>query len=83
MNVYVPDVLEKMETDPLLVPDRLELARKYVREGKFLLGGTFADPLDSGAAVFKTDSKSDVEDFVNADPYKQKGLVTCDKGHHS
>ncbi|CAL8093971.1 unnamed protein product [Orchesella dallaii] len=70
---YVPDVLEKRAP---LRAEHLELAGKYLQQGKVLLGGAFANPIDSAAIIFKTDSKSDVEDFVNADPYVLKGLVT-------
>lgn len=70
---YVPDVLTKR------TPFRaahLQLAQQYATEGKLLLGGAFADPIDSSAAVFKTESKEDVEKFVKSDPYVQNGIVT-------
>lgn len=70
---YVPDVLTKR------VPLRaahLQLAQKYASEGKILLGGALGDPVDSAAIVFKTETKEDIEKFVNADPYVQNGIVT-------
>lgn len=70
---YVPDVVTKR------APFRaahLQLAQKYSSEGKLLLGGAFADPIDSAAVIFKTDTKEDIEKFVQADPYVQQGIVT-------
>lgn len=70
---YVPDVLTKR------VPLRaahLQLAQQYSSEGKLLLGGAFADPVDSAAVIFKTDTKEDIEKFVQNDPYVQQGIVT-------
>lgn len=70
---YVPDVVTKRA--PLRAA-HLQLAQQYSAEGKILLGGAFADPIDSAAVVFKTDTKEDVEKFVHADPYVQNGIVT-------
>lgn len=70
---YVPDVLTKRTS---LRPVHLQLAQQYASEGKLILGGAFADPVDSAAIVFKADTKEDVEKFVAVDPYVQKGLVT-------
>lgn len=70
---YVPDVLTKRVP---LRAEHLQLAQKYSSEGKILIGGAFADPVDSAAVIFKTDSRDDIEKFVQADPYVQKGIVT-------
>lgn len=70
---YVPDVLVKR------APHRaahLQLAQQYSSEGKMLLGGAFADPVDSAAVIFKVETAEDVEKFVKADPYVQQGIVT-------
>lgn len=70
---YVPDVVTKR------TPFRaahLQLAQQYSSEGKLLLGGAFTDPIDSAAVIFKTDTKEDIEKFVQADPYVQQGIVT-------
>ncbi len=70
---YVPDVLTKRVP---LRAEHLQLAQRYASEGKILLGGALTDPVDSAAVIFKTDTKEDIEKFVEADPYVQKGIVT-------
>lgn len=69
---YIPDIETKVTQ---YLDEHLKLAESYLSEGKLLLGGMFADPMDSGGAIFRTDDKADVEKFVNDDPYIQNGLV--------
>jgi uncharacterized protein YciI len=53
----------------------LELAERFAREGKLLLGGAL-DPPDGALLVFDAASAADVEAFVRQDPYVANGLVT-------
>lgn len=70
---YIPDVVTKRA--PLRAA-HLQLTQRYSAEGKLLLGGAFADPVDSAAVIFKTETIEDVEKFIQADPYVQQGIVT-------
>lgn len=45
------------------------------RRGELVLGGAFADPVDGAVLLFRSDSKTVVEDFARADPYVTSGLV--------
>lgn len=68
---YVPDMLERRK------PHRdahLALVRKLHGEGRIVLAGAF-QPVDGALLVFQAGAPSDVEAFVNADPYVQHGLV--------
>ena len=47
-----------------------------VRQGKLILGGSLADPVDGSAVLlFKADSMAAVEAFATADPYVVGGVV--------
>ncbi|KAJ6645534.1 hypothetical protein Bhyg_00740 [Pseudolycoriella hygida] len=70
---YLPNVVTN---EAPLRAAHLQLAQQYLVEGKLLLGGAFGDPIHSASAIFKTDTKEDIEKFVQADPYVQQGLVT-------
>ncbi len=70
---YVPDVLTKRVP---LMAEHKQLLNRLSSEGKILLGGPFTDPADSAAAIFKVDTKEEIEKFVNADPYFKNGIVT-------
>lgn len=70
---YVENVVERR------VPYReahLTLVREYVDRGELVLGGAFTDPVDGAALVFKTEDRTNVEEFVQKDPYVVNGLVT-------
>jgi hypothetical protein len=41
-----------------------------------VLAGALADPVDGAVFVFDCESKSQVEEFANQDPYVKNGLVT-------
>jgi uncharacterized protein YciI len=57
--------------------DHLSLAREWVEDGRLVLGGAFADPVDGAALVFKAEDRAAVEEFVRKDPYVIGGLVTA------
>ncbi len=70
---YVDNVVEKRAP---LRSDHLSLAKKYKDNGKLLMGGAFADPIDGAAIVFQVYEKREVEEFVQNDPYVKGGIVT-------
>lgn len=53
----------------------LQLAREFADSKKLLLGGALSDPVDQAILVFEVDSATEVEAFVDRDPYVQHGLV--------
>ncbi len=68
---YGPDVLERRK------PYReahLELLQRLHEEGRLVMAGAFQPP-DGALLVFWVDAPSEVESFVQADPYVQNGLV--------
>lgn len=46
-----------------------------VEQGKMVMGGALADPVDGALFVFKDVTKDEVEAYVKADPYVKNGLV--------
>lgn len=69
----IPDYAERQA--PLTTAHRayLEIA---VRQGKLLLGGSLADPVDGSAVLLlKDDSLAAVEAFAAGDPYVVGGIV--------
>ncbi len=71
--VYVPDMVNRR------APYReahLALVRTLHADGRLLMAGAWADPVDGALFVFKGEDKSVVDDFVANDPYVKNGLVT-------
>ena len=54
----------------------LALAREAHRRGDLVLAGALGEPADRAALVWRTDDRSVIERFIDADPYVQNGLVT-------
>lgn len=50
----------------------------YVRglkaEGRVVMGGAFADPVDAALIIYRAESSADVEKMIEADPYMKNGL---------
>jgi uncharacterized protein YciI len=44
--------------------------------GILVLAGALAEPADGALLVFRTEQRSDVEDFARRDPYVTEGLVS-------
>jgi uncharacterized protein YciI len=55
--------------------EHLILARAAHQRGELVLAGALADPADRALLVFRADDKTQVERFVNEDPYVRNGLV--------
>jgi uncharacterized protein YciI len=55
--------------------EHLRLARESQARGEMLMGGALADPVDGVMILFRGESTAAAEDFAQADPYVQHGLV--------
>lgn len=55
--------------------EHLTLVQKTFNEGKIIMAGAMADPVDSAVLVFKGDSPAVAEEFVRNDPYVKNGLI--------
>lgn len=53
----------------------LEKAWKASERGELLLGGAFANPVDSAVLLFQGNSSKVAENFAKADPYVVSGAV--------
>jgi uncharacterized protein len=71
---YVDDVVEKRAPHR---PAHLELYRRWREEGRLVMGGALGDPPHSALIVFDVDGADAVEEFAEADPYVQNGIVTA------
>src|SRR3990172_2725171 len=67
----VDDYLQRR---PAYREEHLALAAQAHRDGRLVLAGAFQPP-DGALLVFKADSPSAVEEFVQRDPYVKNGLV--------
>ena len=56
--------------------DHLGLAQAAHDRGELVLAGALADPPDRALLVWRTDDRSVVEQFAEADPYVVNGIVT-------
>jgi uncharacterized protein len=54
----------------------LELAEKFYDEGKLVLAGALADPIDGAVLVFSGEHPGAAAEFVAKDPYVENGLVS-------
>jgi uncharacterized protein len=68
-----PDYLERRAA---FRSEHLALAWKCAGEGRLLLGGALADPVDRAILLFEGDTAAVAENFARADPYVRNGLVT-------
>ena len=70
---YPDDVLERR------APYRdghLALIREWKEDGRVLLAGAIGDPVHGGAFAFRVDDEAQIDEFMNADPYVQNGVIT-------
>jgi uncharacterized protein len=70
---YVDDILERR------APHRdahLALIREWKEDGRIVLAGALGDPVHGAAIAFRVDDPADVDHFMDADPYREAGLVT-------
>ncbi len=53
----------------------LAVARRAHRDGKLILGGALANPVDGAVLLFRGSSPAVAEEFARADPYVTSGIV--------
>ena len=58
-------------------PAHLALARAAHERGELVLAGALAEPADRALLIWRTEDRSVVERFAEADPYVRNGLVTA------
>ena len=73
MMDYVPDILEKR--GPYRA-DHLGAAQKKKDEGKMVMAGALAEPVDTGMFVFKDSTPEEIEQYCKEDAYVKNGLVS-------
>jgi uncharacterized protein YciI len=70
---YPDDVLERRAP---YRDDHLELIRQWKEDGRLLLAGAIGDPVSGAALAFRVDDETEIDDFMNTDPYVQNGVIT-------
>jgi uncharacterized protein YciI len=71
---YVDNIVERRAPHR---PAHLELYHRWREEGRLVMGGAVGDPPHGALIVFDVPSAGEVEEFAEADPYVQNGLVTA------
>ena len=69
---YPDDVLERRAPHR---EEHLELVRQWKEDGRLLLAGAIGDPVNGGALAFRVDDETEIDDFMNADPYVREGVI--------
>ena len=54
----------------------LKLAREAHERGELLMAGSFGEPIEGAVLLFRAGDVSTAEQFAQADPYVNEGLVT-------
>ena len=67
----VPDYVERREA---YRPAHRERLLKMKEEGKVMMGGAWADPVDGALLIFRAESLAEVQRMIEEDPYHQHGL---------
>ncbi|RZU32214.1 YciI family protein [Blastococcus saxobsidens] len=70
---YVSDILDRRQPYRAEHLGRITAAAS---DGRVLLSGALADPVDGAVLVFRADGRAQVEEWVRADPYHVAGLIT-------
>jgi uncharacterized protein YciI len=70
---YVEDVVERRAPHR---PAHLALLEEWRADGRFVMGGALGDPPHGALIVLDVEDESVVQQFVDADPYIEAGLVT-------
>jgi uncharacterized protein YciI len=72
LYVYVEDVVERRGP---YREGHLERIRAGKDAGRIVMAGALGNPPNGGAIVFRGLDRDQIEEFVDADPYVQAGLV--------
>jgi uncharacterized protein YciI len=70
---YVDDMLNQRQP---YRAEHLERITNAAADGRLLLAGAFAEPVDGAVLVFRAETAADVESWAHADPYFTAGLIT-------
>lgn len=69
---YVEDIVERR--GPHRDAHLAHIAR-WKDDGRVVIAGAIGDPPHGGVLAMRVDDRSEVEEFVNEDPYNKAGLV--------
>ncbi|MFN8533907.1 MAG: YciI family protein [Dehalococcoidia bacterium] len=70
---YVPDIAEKRAPHR---PAHLAYLERLREQGRVVLAGAWADPLDGALVVYRAESREEVDELMRNDPYCLAGLWT-------
>ena len=70
---YVENIVERRAP---YRDQHLALVNEWRADGRFVMGGAIGDPPHGALLVFLVEDPAQLEEFVAADPYVAKGLVT-------
>ena len=68
----VPNYVEKRQP---FRADHLQHAENAKENGLLKLAGAFANPANGAAFIFNCEDAETIEEFAEADPYVQKGII--------
>jgi uncharacterized protein YciI len=71
---YVENIVERRAPHR---PAHLALVTKWKAQGRFVMGGAIGEPPHGALIVLEVEDESGVQEFVDADPYIDAGLVTA------
>ena len=69
---YVPDMLERRAPHR---PDHLAHLQRARDEGRLVMAGAFADPVDGALLIAEAEHQGEVLAWVADDPYVRAGLI--------
>lgn len=69
---YVPEMAERRTPHR---PDHLAHLKQAAEEGRLLLAGAYADPVDGALLVVRAEHAGEVYAWLARDPYAQAGLL--------
>jgi len=70
---YPDDVIERRAPHR---EEHLELVRQWKEDGRLLLAGAIGDPVSGGALAFRVEDETEIDAFMNADPYVREAVIT-------
>ncbi len=56
--------------------EHLTLIHEFHNDGRMVMAGALADPVDGAVLIFQGDTPEGANEFVNRDPYIKNGLIT-------
>lgn len=75
--VLLYDVVENfIERRASFREEHLKLVNDACLRHEIVMAGAFSEPVDGAAVIFRSEDRTAVMRFVEADPYVREGLVT-------